>query len=378
MTLQRALFLSTALSLAAVLPAHSAEDTLLKKATFCRGLDEKNGPKDPVESFADNETIYLSVELKGRPKTGIVSARFMFRTDPIGEQKVDVATVNGGVILSIGQNTFAGFSISSKNPLPIGDCYTAELSFDGKPLGTFPFKIAPPKGALPSKLLSVTLAKGVDDKRQPVDETHDFGAEEKVMLVGTADLGLSSWLEATWIVGGKLDDAGTSGLDIKENNKAVPFSFSFIPANGWPAGNHEVALQIDGKEVAREKFTVKAGAPMAGAGAKIEITSSHLLKDDGKGGEGKEVAAFTTKDVAFHVQWILKKPVPAKGIQFVWKLVAAEGAEAQTIATADLEAGIEDHLTSSLTTKKGLPAGKYSVELLKDGKQLDAKAFEVK
>jgi hypothetical protein len=374
----RALIFSIALSLAAIFPVHSAQDTLLKRATFCRGLDEKQSPKDPTESFAANETIYLSLELKGRPKTGIVSTKFKFRNDTIAEGKVDVAKVNEGVIFSVGENTFAGFNLSHKNPLPIGDCYSAEVSFDGKSLGTFPFKIAPPKGAVPTKLLSVTLARDVDDKRKPVGETREFSAQEKVMLVGTADLGLSSWMEAIWAVGGKIDDAATRTLDIEENKKDVPFSFSFLPAGGWPAGTHEAVLHLDGKEAAREKFTVKAGKPMVGVDSKIEIASSHLFQDDGKGAGGKEVKAFTTDDTVFHAHWKLKTPASAKGIQFVWKLVEAAGAEAQTIATADLNAGVNDRLISTLTIKKGLPAGKYRVELIKDGEQLDAKAFEVK
>ena len=47
-------------------------------------------------------------------------------------------------------------------------------------------------------------------------------------------------------------------------------------------------------------------------------------------------------------------------------------------ATADIEPGVSDQITSSLTTKKGLPAGKYRIDLLQDGKLLDTKPFEVK
>ena len=68
----------------------------LKKATFCHGLDEKKRPKDTAEFFVDNETIYLSVELNGRPKTGILSTKFMFRNELMAESKLDLATVNAG------------------------------------------------------------------------------------------------------------------------------------------------------------------------------------------------------------------------------------------------------------------------------------------
>lgn len=376
--LRHALTIFLAFGLGAAGPLHSAEDSLLIKATFCHGLDEKQMPKDTAEFFTDNETIYLSIELKGRPKTGIVSTRFMFRNDLMAEGTVDVSTVNGGVLLSVGENTFAGFNLKHKSPLPVGDCYTAEVSFDGKPLGTFPFRIAPPKDALPSKLKSITLAKGVDLFRKPVDETREFGGQDKVMLVGTADFGLSSWIEVTWTVDGKVDDAGTRTLTIEENKADVPFSFSFIPAGGWPTGNHEAVLQLDGKVVAHEKFVVKNGVPAAPAGPKIEVASVRLYTTDGKGGEVKVVEAFAPGDLILVAEWKLKEPVPIKGLQIAWMLEEAAGAKERKIANSDLEGGVNDYVTSTLTTKKGLPVGKYRVELQKNGKLLDAKKFEVK
>src|SRR3954468_10953550 len=135
MTIRQALIFSLAFALVAALSSRSsAADTLLKNATFCRGFDEKQAPKEPTDFFAENETIYFSVELKGRPESGIVSTKFMFRDDLIAEAKVDVATANKNVVFSFGQNTFAGFNLAHKSPLPVGDCYSAEVSFDGKSL----------------------------------------------------------------------------------------------------------------------------------------------------------------------------------------------------------------------------------------------------
>ena len=365
-------------SLASLSPTLHAEDSLLKKATFCRALEENQSPKDPTDSFADNETVFLSIELKGRPKSGVASAKFMFRDSLIAEAKVDVATVNKGVIFSFGQNTFVGFNLTHEQPLPVGEGYSADVAFDGKPLGRFPFTIAPPKGAVPSKVKSFTLSKSVDDKRNPVDETREFNGTDKVFLVGRGDLGLSSWIEATWTVNGKVDKEGTRSLTMKENMEDVPFSFSFIPAGGWPAGTHEVSLVLDGKEVAHEKFTVKVGAPMAGAATKFEIASTKLFLDDGNGEPGKEVPSFQTTDLTLHAEWKLKDIAMIKGLQFTWVLVEAAGAKDEPIATADLPSGLNDRLTTVLTTKKGLPPGKYRIDLLQDGKVIDSKPFEVK
>jgi hypothetical protein len=54
------------------------------------------------------------------------------------------------------------------------------------------------------------------------------------------------------------------------------------------------------------------------------------------------------------------------------------GVKEKKIATSDLDGGVNDYVTSTLTIKKGLPVGKYRVELLQDGKRVDAKTFEVK
>lgn len=364
-------------NLACVLESTQAAEGELKKATYCHGLEKDQSPKDVAEFFKQDDIVYLSIELKGRPKSGVVAAKFMFREDLLAEAKVDVATVNEGVIFSFGENTFVGFDIKPNQLLPVGACYRADVTFDGKPLGQFPFRVAPPKGAAPSKLLSATLAKGTDEERRPVDETHEFEGEDKVFLVGTGNLGLASWLEATWKVNGKVDDAGTRSFTMEENKAKVPFSFSFIPAGGWPAGTHEVSLQLDGQEVEHEKFTVKTGAPMAGS-TKIEISSAQLLRDDGKGEPGKEVKAFATDDTELHARWNLKQPALVKGVQFVWRLLEVEGEKEQVLATADVEPAVNDQIDSSLTTRKGLPPGKYRVELVQDGKVLDGRSFEVK
>ena len=359
-----------------LVPANAAEGEL-KKATFCHGFKDDQSPKDTADFFLQDETVFLSIELKGRPKSGVVAAKFMIRDDLLAEAKVDVATVNKGVIFSFGEDTFVSFDLKPKQPLPVGACYAVAVTFGDMELGVFPFRIAPPKDSIPSKLVKATLAKGTDDERKPVGETHDFAATEKVFLVGSGSLGLASWLEATWKVNGKVDDAGTRSFTMEENKDAVPFSFSFIPAGGWPAGTHEVSLQLDGQEVAHEKFTVKAGAPMAG-GAKFEIESSQLFSDDGNGEPGKEVKSFTTDDTELHARWNLKQAVSVKGVQLVWVLLESEDAKEQVLATADVEDGVDDQIDSSLTVKEGLPAGKYRINLVQDGKVLDTKIFNVK
>jgi hypothetical protein len=102
------------------------------------------------------------------------------------------------------------------------------------------------------------LAKGVDADYNPVEPATVFAPDEAVFLVGRGDLGVGTWLQAEWTVGGELDEAGTRSLTAEENLEDVPFSFSFLPEGGWPAGEHTVVLIMNDQEVGRYTFTVTA------------------------------------------------------------------------------------------------------------------------
>lgn len=346
-----------------------------KAATFCHGLLDSQAPKDKAEAFHPDETIYLSVELKGRPKTGKVATQFLFRDNVIAEAEVDVATVNKGILLSAGQNTFAGFNLTHDEPLPVGDCYSAVVTLDGQPLGTFPFRVSPPKDAIVSELKSVTLSKGLDDKNQPVDVTREFDTKDKVVFSGIADLGLATWIEVGWVLGGMIDSEGTRSITLKENKTGCPFRFSFIPNGGWPAGTHEAVLLMNGKEVAREKFTIKNGPTLTQT---VETTSFKLSSDDGRGGPGATVAAFSPQDKVLHAGWELKQPTMVKGIRFVWTAIEAGSAKDQVIATATIPSTIHQSISTTLKAKNGLPKGKFKVELFQDERLVDGRTFEVK
>lgn len=370
------ILLSAALLLTLASASHAA-DSLLKSATYCRTLDENQSAKDKAESFYPDEKIYLSIELKGRPKSGIAAAKFFFQDQLIAEAKVDVAEVNKGVFFSVGQNTFVGFSLKPNSALPVGAVYHADVTFEGAALGTFPFVVAPPKDSIPSKINSVTLARGIDDKSAPVDETRAFTTLQKVVLAGRGDLGNGSWLEVNWMVGGKLDPAGTKSFTMEENKKDVPFYFSFFPKGGWPEGTHEAVVVVNGKEAAREKFTVKADPNMKlGKPAVAKVSLSH---DDGKGAAGEAAQSFGTNDKIIHAEFSLTAPALVQGTRVIWTLVEAVDAKNEEIAVAPIEdEGPQKSLTSFLRVKNGLPPGKYCVQLLLGDEELGRQDFEVK
>ena len=126
----------------------TAEQETTKKleileATFAHGLDENMGPVDPGNEFKPGETIYLSIKLKGVPKEGIVTARFMYGDQEIAEASVDIAETvkEEGLLFIIGGNTQVGFTLTPSGPFPPGDEYMAKVYLDGKPAGEYQFMI---------------------------------------------------------------------------------------------------------------------------------------------------------------------------------------------------------------------------------------------
>jgi hypothetical protein len=229
------------------------------EATFAHGLSEAMEPVNPGTGFAPDETVYLSVEIKGRPKAGVVTSRFYLGDTLIVEGSVDLADVNSGLIFSVGENTYAGYSFTHTESLPLSDNYRADLFYDGAPLGSAAFQVVPPAGAIPSQITQVVLAKGTDADYNPVEPSTVFSSDQEVSLVGRGDLGVATWLEAEWYVGGELDDAGTRSLTLEENAQDVPFAFSFLPEGGWPVGEHWAVLIMNDEEVGRYAFTVASG-----------------------------------------------------------------------------------------------------------------------
>ncbi|MEZ0273727.1 MAG: hypothetical protein ACAH88_02390 [Roseimicrobium sp.] len=367
------------LALAAALPV-SAQDSILKQATFCRGLAENQTPGEKAESFMPEDTVYLSVELKGRPKSGTLGCRFLIEETLIAEAKVDVSSVNKGVLFSVGQSTFAGFNLTHANALPVGDMYHAEISLDGKVLGTFPFRIAPPKTAIESKFKSSVFEKEVAGERQPLEADAALAPEDNVIFKGVADLGVGTWLRVTWLVNGKPDPKGTRSLTMEENKADCGFFFSFRPDQGWPVGKHEASLVINGKEAARRAFTVKTVLParLSAQVGQIQPTAFALYRGDEKGEKLTEVPAFSTSDTMLFAEWSLKVPANVAGVQYVWTLVDAGGEKDVLIAKADMPEGVYKRLRTSLKLNAPPPVGKYRVDLLLNGKVIDSRPFEVK
>lgn len=228
----------------------------IQEATFAHGLTEDMQPTDPGADFSPDETVYLSLRLKGRPEEGVVTSRFYWHDSLIAEAGVDLADVNSGVLFSVGEDTYVGYTLTHDEPFPMSDQFRAEVFYGDQPVGTYPFRVVAPAEAIPSQVKEVTLARGADENYQPIDPTTSFAPDQEVYLVGAGDLGLSTWLQADWYVNGELDEAGTRSITLDQNITDAGFNFYYLPQGGWPAGEHFVVLTMNDQEVGRYPFTV--------------------------------------------------------------------------------------------------------------------------
>jgi hypothetical protein len=110
-------------------------------ATFAHGLTDEMQAENPGSDFAPDETVYLSLTVKGRPKSGTVTAKFYYNDELIAEAGVNLGDVNSGVLFSVGESTYVGYTLTHDNPFPVGDGYRADVYYEGEKQGTYPFRV---------------------------------------------------------------------------------------------------------------------------------------------------------------------------------------------------------------------------------------------
>ncbi|MEJ2209090.1 MAG: hypothetical protein P8129_08660 [Anaerolineae bacterium] len=293
------------------------------EATFAHGLTEEMQPIDPGSAFDPAETVYLSLKLKGRPREGIVTARFYYGETFIAEADVDLAESNSGLIFSFGEDTFLGYTLSHEGVFPASEDYRAEVFYGDAPLATYPFQVVAAAGSLVSRITDALLALDASEDYEPIHPTTIFAFDDEVHLVGEGDLAAGSTLQAEWYVAGQLDEAGTRVLTLEEDIPGAGFVFSFLPDGGWPPGEHEVALILDGEEVARFPFGI---VDSGGAAPLVEpdFWDAFPIPDDAEGVEvveGVDIGFATAMDEN-HLFDYYRAWLRGQG----WELVAAQGA----------------------------------------------------
>ncbi len=162
-------------------PETASTDLEVQQVTFAHGLTEEMAPIDPGNEFAPDETVYLSVKIKGTPKTGVVSATFYYGDQEIASASVDLAKAREeqGLIFSIGGNTYVGFTLTHDQPFPPGDDYRAEVRVNDVPVGVYTFKVVGPPAAEEDAATPKAAEAGETPeatKKQPAEHTVTINA----------------------------------------------------------------------------------------------------------------------------------------------------------------------------------------------------------
>jgi hypothetical protein len=113
----------------------------IKSVTLAGNLDENFQPVNPSTQFQPTDTIYVSVDVAGTPKTGTLNGKFYYGDQLISEAALDFSSVNQGIIISIGEDTFAGFNLAPSQPWPVDTGYRFELTVNGSKVGDYPYQV---------------------------------------------------------------------------------------------------------------------------------------------------------------------------------------------------------------------------------------------
>jgi hypothetical protein len=113
----------------------------VKSVTFAEKLDENYQAVNPKTQFKPTDVVYASVDITGRPKTGILLAKFYYGDQLITEATVDFSSVNSGVLFSIGEDTFAGFTLTGNQAWPVSKDYRMDLFLDSVKVGSYPYEV---------------------------------------------------------------------------------------------------------------------------------------------------------------------------------------------------------------------------------------------
>ena len=113
----------------------------VKSVTFAEKLDENYKAVNPKTQFKPTDVVYASVDITGRPKTGILTAKFYYGDQLITDATVDFSSVNSGVLFSIGEDTFAGFTLTGTQAWPVSKDYRMDLFLDDAKVGSYPYEV---------------------------------------------------------------------------------------------------------------------------------------------------------------------------------------------------------------------------------------------
>ncbi|TWT91309.1 serine protease [Stieleria varia] len=121
------------------------QDIEVARAEFGKSISDADQVSETGTRFAPTDTVYLKVSLNSRPKTGVLSCKFYLDKQEITVASADLSRLDATGVAK-DANAYGVFSLHPTAPFPISDQYRAEIFYDEKKLGTYPFQIIGEKG----------------------------------------------------------------------------------------------------------------------------------------------------------------------------------------------------------------------------------------
>jgi len=243
----------------------------LTEATMCLGVDGQNQPVNPTDEFGVNTPeIFCSVKLSNAPDDTEVGSEWVYVK---GEAAGVTDYVIDTLVLPADGTQFLQFSLPRPDGgWPIGE-YQLNLYIDGKEAVSLPFTVsATATGPGGGSISQATMALGVDAQSKPVNPTTTFAANTPEIycsvLVSNAPAGtelLSEWYYVSGEWQGVTNRLVGTVPFVTQGTMYVSLSLT-IPAEGWPGGQYQVKLYLNGALQEAVPFTVESapiGAVMA-------------------------------------------------------------------------------------------------------------------
>ena len=235
----------------------------LSDATMCLGIDAEMKPLNPTDTFGVNTPeIFCSMKLSNAPdETEILSEWIYVKGEAEGVKDYTIDSVG----VTTDDTRYLYFSLPRPDAgWPVGE-YLLNLYVDGKKQDSVSFAVsrsaASPSGAM---LSEATMALGVDAMSRPVDPTGVFSSDTPEIycsvLISDAPAGtqvLSEW----YYVSGEWQGASNVLVGevplIVEGTRYASLSL-IIPDEGWPAGQYQVKLYLNGALQEAVPFSVES------------------------------------------------------------------------------------------------------------------------
>jgi hypothetical protein len=131
----------TSCSLLNTVTGTSTNTITIKSVTFAESLNSSYQAVNPKTQFKTTDTIYASVDVSGRPTTGLLNGKFYYGDQLISEVTLDFAVANSSVLVSIGTETYAGFNLVPSTPWPVGSGYHLDLYINGVKANSYPYEV---------------------------------------------------------------------------------------------------------------------------------------------------------------------------------------------------------------------------------------------